>query len=215
MQFKTHKNLIVTALVGSTALWLVVIAEGYFADPVLLGTFLPLLLVPISLLCLSISVVYVVRLVFAKRDRRHIALAGIAIVALFIHPITPGLPSGLDAFKYRMSRFEQSEYVQLLNAAQAELQRRGLEYLSTDVGLKDQQDAFFASLVEAHPVLTVGPWQPFIGIHSKDISFYWGYSRTGAFSVTVFSDSLDRKCVAMPGSDARCLYDRVTLQYRT
>ena len=215
MRLRTHYVLVGFTLVASIGLWIFDLAEGYFANPALLGMATPLVVIPIALFCLIMPVVYLIRGIQLRKDRRHIVLAGIALFALVWQPITPGLPHGLDAFHYRMSQFGETDYDQLFTTARAELARLELDEFHYGVGPQDRRDAVYAALAESNPMLTIGPSRPNISIRDNEMSFYWGSGLIGAYFVTVYRDSSDRDCEPTASSDARCLYDRVTLKYVT
>ncbi len=216
MSIRVHYIHAGLVLVASISLWLLYLAEGYFANPLLLGIvkffFFDL---AIALYCLVVPVVYLVKGFRCREDRRQIILAGIAGCALFFHPITPGLPRNLDAFHYRMSKFSDMDYDQLHAAAHAELSRLELNYFHCGGAPSDSGKAICDALIESSPMLRIGPHRPYINVRNNQVSFHWGSGLTGAYVVSVYADRSDRDCESTEMSDVRCLYDRVALKYST
>ena len=213
MKLGTDCVLVGSALAAGIGLWVFELAEGYFANPALLGMATPLVVIPIAVFCLVIPVVYVLRGIWFRKDRRQVVLAVIALFSLVWRPITPGLPDNLDAFHYRMSRFGEADYDRLLTMAQAELARLEADPIHGRVSARMQGDALYTALAESNPMLTIGPARPNVSVKNDAMSFYWGSGLTGAYFVTVHEDSSDRTCEPTDVSDASCLYGRVALEY--
>lgn len=99
MQFRTHCILVGLTLVGGVGLWLIRLAAGYFANPVPFGYLTPLVILLIGAYCLILPLVYIVRGIALRRDRRHTVLAAVALFSL-VWLFLPGLPTDVDAFEY-------------------------------------------------------------------------------------------------------------------
>ena len=200
-----HHVFLAIAFVSASVVRLMGFAGGYLVQPAPLGALTPYLLLPLAFVPVATLLVYLVSLLRGVRELRRWALLVLAVLPVCLVLPNPLLPNGFDGFILRMRGVPDAEFHRLAEDVRGYLSSKSL----TEALALEHQEVIYTFLRDAHPLLDISSWKPYLFARGSVVTITWGSGLTGGYEAIVVDDVQPPQWVE-PDRLTQ-LYDRVYL----
>lgn len=211
-----HRIILTASCLSAIGAHIAFFAEGYFANPALLGVLItPLVFLSLLFFPALVAVVYLVRFFLRDKTRQNTTLTILGFCGFTLFVAGHALPGGLDAFVFRMKQFSDTAYYELAANLRSEFDKRGIrESSDLQIGSK-AWESLHDSLREAHPILQINSSPPRIAVDEDSVIVFWGGGRTGSYEIMILLDANEPHGLASGSRRTVKIHERVLLGYRS